>query len=58
MDDWEFNITMTAYEIAHMVVSGKLGEDVCERVLAELDINNDEAGCLEQNLEDFLKGEE
>jgi len=46
---------MAATEIAHMVLSGKLGEDVCERVLEELDISDDEAGCLEQNLENWLE---
>ena len=58
MDDLEFNITVAAMEIASLILSGKMGEDVCERVFEELDINNDEAGCLEQNLEAFLKGEE
>jgi hypothetical protein len=58
MDDWEFNTTMSAYQIANLVLSGKLGDEVCERVLAELNINDDEAGCLEQNIEAFIEGEE
>jgi len=55
VSDWEHNMMMAATEIAHMVLSGKLGEDVCERVLEELDISDDEAGCLEQNLENWLE---
>lgn len=55
MSDWEHNMMMAAAEIAHMVLIGRLGEDVCERVLEELDINDDEASCLEQNLENWLE---
>ena len=58
MDDLEFNITMAAMEIASLVLSGKLGGDVCERVLGELDINDDEAGCLEQNISAWLELED
>jgi len=58
MDDLEFNITVTAMEIASLILSGKMGEDVCERVLEELDINNDEAGCLEQNILAWLEVED
>tara|TARA_B100001029_G_C15027067_1_gene434337 strand:- start:819 stop:1010 length:192 start_codon:yes stop_codon:yes gene_type:complete len=54
LNEWEENIRITAMEIAYMVLSGRLGEDVCEHALEELDINNDEAGVLEQNLESFL----
>lgn len=54
MNEWEENIRLTAMEIAYMVLTGKLGEDVCERALEELDINDDEAGVLEANLEAFL----
>jgi hypothetical protein len=55
MNEWEENIRLTAMEIAYMVLTGRLGEDVCERVLEELDINDDEAGVLEANLEAFLE---
>ena len=58
MDDLEFNITVAAMEIASLILSGKMGEDVCERVLEELDINNDEAGCLEQNISAWLELED
>ena len=58
MDDLEFNITVAAMEIASLILSGKMGEDVCERVLEELDINNDEAGCLEQNITAWLEIED
>ena len=58
MDDLEFNITVAAMEIASLILSGKMGEDVCERVLEELDINNDEAGCLEQNISAWLESED
>jgi hypothetical protein len=58
MDDLEFNITVAAMEIASLILSGKMGEDVCERVLEELDINNDEAGCLEQNISAWLEIED
>jgi len=58
MDDLEFNITVAAMEIASLILSGKMGEDVCERVLEELDINNDEAGCLEQNILAWLEVED
>jgi hypothetical protein len=54
MEDFEFNMTVSAMEIAHMVLTGKLGGTVCERVLDSLDISNDEAGCLEQNIGDWL----
>lgn len=57
MQEWERNMHLTAMEIAWMVLSGQLGEDVCERVLEELDINNDEASVLEQNLESALEEE-
>ena len=52
--EWEENIRITAMEIAYMVLTGKLGEDVCEHALEELDISDDEAGVLEQNLETIL----
>jgi hypothetical protein len=58
MDDLEFNITVAAMEIASLILSGKMGEGVCERVLEELDINNDEAGCLEQNISAWLEIED
>ena len=58
MDDLEFNITVAAMEIASLILSGKMGESVCERVLEELDINNDEAGCLEQNISAWLESED
>ena len=58
MDDLEFNITVAAMEIASLILSGKMGEDVCERVLEELDINDDEAGCLEQNISAWLELED
>ena len=58
MVDLEFNITVAAMEIASLILSGKMGEDVCERVLEELDINNDEAGCLEQNISAWLESED
>ncbi|MBW1854964.1 MAG: hypothetical protein JRJ00_09850 [Deltaproteobacteria bacterium] len=51
-------MTVTAMEIAHMVLTGKCGDEVCERVLEALDINNDEAGCLEQNIGDWLEVED
>ena len=57
MQEWERNMHLTAMEIAWMVLSGQLGEDVCERALEELDINNDEASVLEQNLESTLEEE-
>ena len=57
MQEWERNMHLTAMEIAWMVLSGQLGEDVCERALEELDINNDEASVLEQNLESALEEE-
>ena len=54
LNDWEENIRVTAMEIAWMVLTGKLGEDVCEHALEELDISDDEAGVLEANLEALL----
>jgi hypothetical protein len=38
-----------------MVLTGKCGDDACERVLEELDISDDEAGCLEQNISAWLE---
>ena len=55
MSDWEHNMMMAATEIAYMVLSGQFGEDVCEQALEELGINDDEASCLEQNLESWLE---
>lgn len=57
MNEWERNIYLTSMEIAWMVLSGQVGESVCESVLESLDINNDEAGVLEQNLETILEEE-
>lgn len=57
MNDWEKNVILTSMEIAWMVLNGQMGEDVCEGVLEALDINNDEAGVLEQNLESILEEE-
>jgi hypothetical protein len=58
MEDFEFNMTVSAMEIAYMVLTGKCGDDVCERVLEHLDISNDEAGCLEQNISAWLELED
>jgi len=58
MEDFEFNMTVSAMEIAHMVLTGQCGEDVCEQVLEALDINDDEAGCLEQNISAWLELED
>lgn len=57
LKEWEKNIQLTSMEIAWMVLSGRLGDDACEHVLEVLDINDDEAGILQQNLEEIL-GEE
>lgn len=54
-NDWERNIRITAAEMTLMVLSGTLGEDVCERALDILDISDDEAGVLEANLEAFMQ---
>ena len=55
MEDFEFNMIVFAMEIAYMVLTGKCGDDACERVLEELDISDDEAGCLEQNISAWLE---
>lgn len=57
MQEWEQNIHLTAMEIASMVLRGQLGDDVCERALEELDISDDEADILRQNLEIYLEAE-
>ena len=57
MNDWEKNIHLTSMEIAWLVLSGRMGESVCEKILEALDINDDEAGVLEQNLESILEEE-
>tara|TARA_Y100001937_G_scaffold112210_1_gene159593 strand:- start:555 stop:758 length:204 start_codon:yes stop_codon:yes gene_type:complete len=45
------NIIITSMEIALMVLSGSLGNDVRERALEVLDISDVEADVLEDNLE-------
>lgn len=57
MRDWEQEVHLAALEIAYMVVSGRLGDHACEHALELLDINGDEAGVLEQNLQAILEEE-
>tara|TARA_B100001027_G_scaffold216954_1_gene195427 strand:+ start:8862 stop:9041 length:180 start_codon:yes stop_codon:yes gene_type:complete len=54
---WERNIIITVLEIAHLVLNGKMGEDVCERVLDELDICDDDADILAENIDKILNEE-
>ena len=55
--EWEKNIQLTSMEITWMVLSGRLVDDACEHALEALDISDEEAGILQQNLEEIL-GEE
>ena len=57
MQEWEKNVHLAAMEVAWMVLKGQLGEDVCERALEMLDINNDDADILKQNLGNYLESE-
>jgi len=57
MEDFEFNMTVTAMEIAHGILTDQYGEGVRESVLENLDISDDEACCLEQNIASWLEEE-
>lgn len=54
---WERNLMITALEIAHLVLSGKVGGDACECVLSELDISDEDADILSQNIDKILNEE-
>lgn len=54
---WERNLMITALEIAHLVLSGKVGGDACECVLNELDISDEDADILSQNIDKILNEE-
>ena len=51
MNEAEKNILITSMEIALMVLSGSLGNNVRERVLDVLDISDVEADVLEDSLD-------
>ena len=58
MNEAEKNILITSMEIALMVLSGSLGNDVRERVLDVLDISDVEADVLEDNLDVVMEENE
>ena len=51
MDDLDEITLTTALEIARMVLSGSLGQDVCAQTLDQLDISDDEADKMWSDLE-------
>ena len=52
------NIIITSMEIALMVLSGSLGDDVRERALDDLDVSDVEADVLEGSLETIMEANE
>ena len=56
--EWEKNISLSSMEIAFMALTGQIGDEACyEHILNALDICDDEAAILEQNIEGILQEE-